>query len=129
MERAQQQFQIFATENFAFISIITVAELRSLAGQRNWGTNLIEKLNAQLRKIPQMDINKQLILEKYVEIDLYNLSKHPTLKLPGSARTVGDNDCWIAATAAALNATLITTDHDFDHLNGIFFDVIWLDPR
>jgi len=31
-------------------------------------------------------------------------------------RTVRDNDTWIAATAAATNAVLLTTDKDFDPL-------------
>ena len=38
-----------------------------------------------------------------------------------------DNDLWIAATTSALNATLITTDKDFDHLDGIFLKVIYVD--
>lgn len=33
----------------------------------------------------------------------------------------------IAATAAALELTLITADKDFDHLDGIFLDVVWID--
>jgi hypothetical protein len=36
---------------------------------------------------------------------------------------MGKNDLWIAATAHALNAILLTTDNDFDHLNNIFFEV------
>lgn len=30
---------------------------------------------------------------------------------------MGKNDLWIAATAYALEADLLTTDDDFDHLN------------
>jgi predicted nucleic acid-binding protein len=42
---------------------------------------------------------------------------------------MGKNDIWIAATASVLNATLITTDNDFDHLNGVFLPVIYIDPK
>nr|WP_157618605.1 hypothetical protein [Spirosoma spitsbergense] len=38
------------------------------------------------------------------------------------------NDLWIAATASLLEAILITTDKDFDHLHGRFIEVIWIDP-
>jgi predicted nucleic acid-binding protein len=37
---------------------------------------------------------------------------------------MGKNDIWIAATTSAIFATLITTDGDFEHLNGVFFDLI-----
>ncbi|HBA86126.1 MAG TPA: hypothetical protein DCZ95_18740 [Verrucomicrobia bacterium] len=48
---------------------------------------------------------------------------------PGSARSMGDHDIWIAATASVLKATLLTTDHDFDHLDGHFCEVIYIDPQ
>lgn len=62
----------------------------------------------------------------YAEIAVYSQSKHLILKLPTSARKMGKNDLWIAATAAVHNATLIFTDADFDHLDGLFlyFDKI-----
>jgi tRNA(fMet)-specific endonuclease VapC len=44
-----------------------------------------------------------------------------------SARNMGKNDLWIAATTAALGATLITTDQDFDHLLPAFFAIDWVD--
>jgi predicted nucleic acid-binding protein len=43
-----------------------------------------------------------------------------------SARNMGKNDLWIAATALATKATLITTDKDFDHLQNIYFPVDFL---
>ena len=36
---------------------------------------------------------------------------------------MGKNDIWIAATAHILNLTLVTTDHDFDHLEDIFISL------
>ncbi len=33
---------------------------------------------------------------------------------------MGKNDLWIAATASVLNLELLTTDSDFDHLDGEF---------
>jgi len=46
-----------------------------------------------------------------------------------SARTIGDNDLWVAAVASVLNASLITTDKDFDVLHGVFLDRIFVDPN
>jgi tRNA(fMet)-specific endonuclease VapC len=56
----------------------------------------------------------------YSEIDVYSQSKHPTLHLPTSARKMGKNDLWIAATAAVHNAVLLSSDADFEHLDGLF---------
>src|ERR1051325_6897845 len=42
--------------------------------------------------------------------DTYARIKYHTVK---RGRTVAENDLWIAATAAALNATLVTSDTDF----------------
>ena len=38
---------------------------------------------------------------------------------------MGKNDLWIAATAASINATLVTSDKDFGHLDGVFLNVIY----
>jgi hypothetical protein len=43
---------------------------------------------------------------------------------------MGKNDLWIAALAKFHDLTLLTTDHDFDHLiasNEI--DGVWIDPN
>ena len=70
-------------------------------------------------EIKVVDDNNSLI-QMYSEIDAYSQSQHPTLRLPTSARKMGKNDLWIAATTAVHNATLISTDADFDHLDGLF---------
>ena len=65
-------------------------------------------------------------LDLYAEIDNFSQSHHPTLRLTSSARKMGKNDLWIATTTAFFNATLLSTDQDFEHLNGVFiyFDEI-----
>jgi len=47
---------------------------------------------------------------------------------PGGARTIGQNDLWIAAAAKATGATLLTTDRDFDHLDPTQLQRIHIDP-
>jgi tRNA(fMet)-specific endonuclease VapC len=41
---------------------------------------------------------------------------------------MGKNDLWIAATASLLQLQLITTDADFQHLDGSFLHVRQIDP-
>jgi len=64
-----------------------------------------------------------------VEIDSFSQEKNRTFLLPQgmSARNMGKNDIWIAATTYALDAKLITTDKDFSHLHQVFFDILFID--
>ena len=40
-----------------------------------------------------------------------------------SARNMGKNDLWIAATASVYNLRLLTTDNDFGHLDSQFLNL------
>jgi predicted nucleic acid-binding protein len=61
-------------------------------------------------------------------MDVYSQGKEPLKPLPKgvSARNMGKNDIWIAATAAISYSTLITTDNDFEHLENVFINLIEL---
>jgi len=50
------------------------------------------------------------IIERYAEIDAFSQNKLPKIPLGLSARNMGKNDLWIAATASILEAKLLTTD-------------------
>ena len=78
-----------------------------------------------------VDVNNEHIIQRYAEIDAYSLSKDRKRSLPAgqTARVMGKNDLWIAATASVLKATLLTTDHDFDHLEGVFLTIRYIDQR
>lgn len=41
---------------------------------------------------------------------------------------MGKNDLWLAATAHATGATLMTTDKDFDSISPIFIERILIEP-
>ena len=75
----------------------------------------------------KLGINHREIVEKYIEIDAYSQGNHKSLISNFSARNMGKNDLWITATASALNVKLFTTDKDFDHLNGIFLEVEYIE--
>jgi predicted nucleic acid-binding protein len=115
--------------NIATVSVVSVAELRCFALRLKWGTNKLNVLSSLLRTIPATPIRQSSIVEKFAEIKAFNHRQHPTLAPPTSGYTMGDNDIWIAATASVLNATLLTTDHDFDHLDSIFLRVVYIDQK
>jgi len=110
------------------ISVVTKAELLTFSIIAGWQTNKLKFLNAFLKGVTYVDIlhaDNQL-LENYKLIDCYNKNKLPDFNgvfKSGSHNKMGKNDIWIGATALTLNATLLTTDNDFDHLNGTILNV------
>ena len=62
------------------------------------------------------------VVDAYVEVDLACRAH------PGGARVLSKNDLWIAATARANGATLLTTDQDFDALHPALINRIRIDP-
>jgi len=73
------------------------------------------------------DINIESIIEKYAEIDAYSQGKLKGKKVNFTARNMGKNDLWIAATAAVLSVELLTTDKDFEHLHSKFIRLRQID--
>ena len=116
-----------AAPNTSVLSVVTVGEIRSIAIQSQWGVARISKLFQFVQKFPIADIHVETIIQRYAEIDAFSQGRLPGRPLGTSSRNMGKNDLWIAATASVLGLTLLTTDHDFQHLDGQFFDVVQLD--
>lgn len=130
-EYVEKKYRLFSPPNIPLISIVSKGEIYSLAVQRDWGGGKLPLLGELLRKLPVVDINNEQIIQRYAEIDAYSLSKDPKRPLPAgqTARVMGKNDLWIVATTSVLKATLLTTDHDFDHLDGVFLTVAYIDQK
>jgi tRNA(fMet)-specific endonuclease VapC len=99
---------------------VTLGELKSFAIQRTWGTTKLKRLEILLAEFVLFDINQTPIIERYAEIDAFSQNLLPEKPLGQTPRNMGKNDIWIAATASVSEAVLLTTDHDFDHLNKVF---------
>jgi tRNA(fMet)-specific endonuclease VapC len=126
-KRIEEEYQITNPNSTILISIVTKAELLSIGKQHNWSNpEKLKKLNKGIdNSFIVIDItNDNALLQAYSEIDAYSKGKLSGKSLNSSARNMGKNDLWIAATAAVTNSTLITTDGDFDHLDGNFLNVI-----
>jgi tRNA(fMet)-specific endonuclease VapC len=125
----EKDLGLFAQQNNLIVSAVTVGEIRSLAIQNKWGDRKVERLNQLLERFLIADINVKEIIEKYAEIDAFSQGKLPGTLTKFSARNMGKNDLWIAATGAVLNLVLVTTDSDFDHLNGQYLTVQKVDIK
>lgn len=106
-EAINNRYSLSSSMHRAVISVVTVGELRSLAGQLGWGEAKIAPMTAILSQVVQVDINHEDIITAYAAIDVHSINV---------GRPMGKNDLWIAATCVAGGFFLLTTDGDFDHL-------------
>ena len=99
--------------------LVSEGEIRSLALQWKWGTKKLEQMEFCLGFFQTQSIDHPKIIRSYAAIDAYCES---------IGQSLGKNDLWIAATAAVIGATLLTTDRDFDRLAPKYLDRVWIDP-
>ena len=128
-QRVSRENELDKEDALIIISVISKGELLSLAMQNNWGEGKMNNLERLLNQFVSIDVNgaNSALLSAYAEIDAYSHKRPPSKTYIGSARTMAKNDVWIAATASAADATLITTDADFNHLNNVFIQVKYYD--
>ncbi|WP_426668764.1 type II toxin-antitoxin system VapC family toxin [Mucilaginibacter sp. McL0603] len=107
-----------------YLSIVSEAEIKSLALRKKWGTNRLHLLDVFLDQVNIVEIN-QASVNIYAEIDAYSQRSNKSFdKYPfDTPRNMGKNDLWIASLSALLGLRFITTDADFDHLHNIFFEI------
>ena len=117
-KKIEEELQLLSADNQLVISVVTIGEIKSLAIKNNWGKRKVAKLGQLLNKFIVADINVEEITERYAEIDAYSQGKLPDKKGKFTSRNMGKNDLWIAATGSVLQVVIVTTDSDFDHLDG-----------
>ena len=117
-------YKPFEDGNNPIISIVTLAEIRSLALQNNWGTRRIKLVEEFLQEFIVIDVRYNDLIEAYAEIDAFSQNKLKDKPLGLTSRNMGKNDLWIAATASITKSKLLTADNDFKHLNKEYLEVI-----
>jgi tRNA(fMet)-specific endonuclease VapC len=117
-----QRFSLSDVINRPLISIVTHGELWAMAQRNDWGDRKRNAIREMLNDLVTLDLTDPEIIRGYVAVDQKNLSH------PKGARNMPDNDKWIAASAIAANALLLTTDSDFLHLHPDVCKVQFVDP-
>ena len=115
----RRSYSLFMMEPRPIYSIVTEAELRSIAARRKWQADALNSVEFYLNYFERVTIDNHKIIQAYVDIDVYSVD---------NGRSMGKNDLWIAATANVLDAHLLTTDKDFDHLDSLFLTHTYIDP-
>jgi len=105
------------------ISVVTVGEIWALALKLSWQDAKLAKLETVIRELVIVHPHQGDVIQQYAAIDKF------CEKDMKPARPMAQNDMWIAATAAASSARLLTTDSDFDHLKPKFIELSRVDAR
>ena len=128
---ARDKHGLSNSKTITFTSVVCCGEILALAEKNGWGKHKRTRLDDVLKAIPTVDINQPAIVDSYARISAWT---HGTLvQSPGGvapprpAVSMGQNDMWIAATAHASDACLLSTDTDFEHLAGVWFEFIRID--
>ena len=114
----------FGEDNTPVLSIVSVGEIKSIALRNGWGSTKLTKLKELMALFVITDINSDDVIDAYAEIDTFSQGKLKSNPLPHSARNMGKNDLWIAATGSVFPTKLLTSDDDFDHLEGHYLEII-----
>lgn len=103
---------------------MSVAEIYSLAAKHKWGEVKLKVVERLIDDLVVVEIRYKDLIDKYIDIETFSNGSNPTRIKGGSAIKMGKNDLWIAATTVVTGSKLITSDNDFDHLDGEFFEVM-----
>lgn len=112
-------YQLLTTTPTPRYCVVSEGEIRSLALRWDWGNRKLEQMEFCLSFFEPHPIEHPAVMRSYAVLDAH---------CAGTGHKMGKNDLWIAATASALGATLLTMDRDFDRLSPQFLSRIWIDP-
>ena len=124
--RAFDRLELNDPGTTVFTSVVCHGEILALAEKNGWGEPKRRNFGKVLTGIPQVDISKHDVLKAYALVDAWThghrVAAPNDAPPPKPAKSMGKNDLWIAATAHASGAVLVTTDRDFDHLHGVWLN-------
>ena len=128
--QAQARHELNASRTEVLTSAVCTGELRALAERNGWGVAKRERLDQVLGRLPMVGIHSAPVQAAYARIDAWTSgadavgpSGEPPCK---PARRLNRNDLWVAATAHAMGSMLMSIDRDFEHLDGVWLDFLYV---
>ncbi len=110
-EKAEQRFQLKASELRPLIWEVSIGEMLAFSRQLGWGEPKRRRLAEIERQVVVVPISDRRIMEAYADLStLAHASNWPLFH--------GKNDLWIGAAAKVAGAHLLTMDKDFLPLRG-----------
>jgi tRNA(fMet)-specific endonuclease VapC len=123
-ENIESDLGLLKNDVIPILSSVTIGEIEAFVQRQNWGEPKLKRMKSLLDKMFIVDINAkdEKLMQAYAT--LWNYSKNALPDNPlGKSIGIGQNDVWIAATALAANAVLVSTDNDFNHLENSFLTI------
>lgn len=127
--RIEEKFQLLNGANNLYVSVVSLGEIDAYIKKFNIGERKQRIIESTLELAYQIDIGYREIIAKYGDIDAFSQGKTKIIGHRFTARNMGKNDIWIAATASHYQLTLLTTDQDFNHLQEVFLPVEYIQPE
>ena len=109
---------IMAEESVPIIASVSVGEMEGFVQRQEWGDKKIDRFKKLVSRLIVINIKAEdeNLIDNYATLWNYSKNNLPGDKL-GQSIGINQNDVWIAALTRTVNAELVTTDNDFDHLN------------
>lgn len=125
-KRIEEEYQLFDESNTLAVSVVTLGEIDAFIKKLGIGEKKRQKMNTLLNQLAKVKLNSKPIIQRYGTIDAFSQGKLKDKPSNFTARNMGKNDMWIAATASVYGLTLLTTDKDFDHLKYEFVQLEYI---
>lgn len=123
----EQRYQLFNGNHRLFVSVVTLGEINAIIKKLQLGEKRQKNIQRILDSINKIGINFAEIIDRYGDIDAFSQGKLPNKQVAFTARNMGKNDLWIAATSSVYDLVLVTTDKDFNHLDGEYLTLAYID--
>ncbi len=124
--KIEEKYHLFNENNRLAISIVTLGELDALTKKLQIGEKRKLRIEQVVDRLAKIRLNIKDVIERYGDIDAYSQNKLIGRKSTFTARNMGKNDIWIAATASVYGLKLVTTDKDFEHLDQEYIDLEYI---
>lgn len=124
VQEVERELNLLSQNAIPMIASVSIGEMEGFVQRQEWGQAKINRLKKLVEKIAVIDIAAadDQLMNAYATLWNYSKNALPGDKL-GKSIGIGQNDVWIAALAHTAKAALVTTDGDFDHLNGKWITV------
>lgn len=123
-QEVERELRLLSKDAIPIIASVSIGEMEGFVQRQQWGQPKINRLKKLVEKIAVIDIAAadDQLMNAYATLWNYSKNALPGDKL-GKSIGIGQNDVWIATLAHTAKAALVTTDGDFDHLNGKWITV------
>ncbi len=119
-EHIENQFGLKKRATKPIICIVSKGEIFKLAEQFGWQQAKRAAMSDLLSDLIIAPIKDEDVVLRYAQISHYLSSLKPSV-------TIQQNDMWIAAIASCIEAHVITTDKDYQRLDGTWIKLHWID--